>query len=100
DHWQAGMRCKKAFYEEAVGELEKAAQRLETLLREFESRRKATASRRPDVAGEVLGMLKGLLVWPSDGEVVALFGRQKQPKFDTYVQRKGIEIRASQGSII
>ena len=100
DHLLARVRGEKAFYEKAVGELEKSAQRLETLLREFESRRKATASIRPDAAGEVLGRLKGRLVWPSDGEVVALFGRQKHPKFDTYVQRKGIEIRASQGSII
>jgi len=31
---------------------------------------------------------------------VASFGRQKHPKFNTYVQRKGIEIRAAQGSVI
>ena len=32
--------------------------------------------------------------------MVSLFGRQKHPKFETYVQRKGIEIRAAQGSVI
>lgn len=32
--------------------------------------------------------------------MVALFGRQKHPKFDTYVQRKGIEIRAGHGTVI
>jgi septal ring factor EnvC (AmiA/AmiB activator) len=32
--------------------------------------------------------------------VVSHFGRQKHPTFDTYIQRKGIEIRAAEGSII
>ena len=31
---------------------------------------------------------------------MSYFGRQKHPTFNTYVQRKGIEIRAGEGSII
>lgn len=96
----ARVRNEKALYEKAVGELEKSAQRVEALLQEFEARRKATASTRPLPSGEGLGRLKGRLGWPSEGEVVAFFGRQKHPKFDTFVTRKGIEIRASQGSVI
>src|SRR5881296_3489547 len=64
------------------------------------SRRRAAASLRPRSAGEGVARLKGQLNWPSDGDVVASFGRQKHPKFNTYVQRKGIEIRAAQGSVI
>jgi len=94
------VRSEKVVYERVVDELEKSAQRLEALLREFEGRRKATAAFRPEALGEGLGRLKGRLGWPSDGQVVALFGRQKHPKFETYVQRKGIEIRATQGSVI
>lgn len=100
DRLLARVRGEKAVYERAVGELEKAALRIESLLREFEARRKAMAAVRALPAGEGLARVKGRLGWPSEGEVVALFGRQKHPKFDTYVQRKGIEIRASQGSVI
>jgi len=39
--------------------------------------------------------VKGRLAWPNNGEVVSLFGRQKHPKFNTYVFRKGIEIETS-----
>jgi septal ring factor EnvC (AmiA/AmiB activator) len=47
-----------------------------------------------------LKALKGSLLWPADGQVVSRFGRQKHPMFNTYIQRKGIEIRAAEGSII
>lgn len=100
DQLLARVRDEKGLYEKTAAELEKSAQRLESLLREFEARRRATAAVRPEAAGAGLGRLKGRLAWPSEGEVVALFGRQKHPRFDTYVQRKGIEIRASQGSVI
>ena len=103
DHLLTRVRSEKAVYGRAVGELERSAQRIEVLLREFEARRKATASTRVNRAGpggEGLRKLKGRLGWPSDGEVVALFGRQKHPRFDTYIQRKGIKIRAGQGSVI
>lgn len=94
------VRSEKVMYVKAVEELEKSAQRIESLLREIEARRKAAASARTAPAGEGLARLKGRLGWPTEGDVVALFGRQKHPKFDTYIQRKGIEIRAGQGTVI
>ena len=100
DRLLARVRNEKVLYEKVAGELEKSAQRLEALLREFEAKRKSAGALRPGVVGEGLGKLKGRLGWPSEGDVVALFGRQKHPKFETYVQRKGIEIRAAQGSVI
>lgn len=100
DRLLARVRSEKVMYVKAVEELEKSAQRIEGLLREFEARRKASASARTAPAGEGLARLKGRLDWPTEGDVVALFGRQKHPKFDTYIQRKGIEIRAGQGTVI
>ena len=94
------VRNEKVMYVKAVEELEKSAQRIEGLLREFEARRKSAASARMAPGGEGLARLKGRLGWPTEGDVVALFGRQKHPKFDTYIQRKGIEIRAGQGTVI
>ena len=100
DRLLARVRSEKVMYVKAVGELEKSAQRIEGLIREFEARRKAAASARTAPTGEGLAQLKGRLGWPTEGDVVALFGRQKHPKFDTYVQRKGIEIRAGHGTVI
>lgn len=100
DRLLARVRNEKALYLKAVTELEKSAHRIEGLLSEFEARRKAMTGSRAEAAGNGLARLKGQLGWPSEGEVVGVFGRQKHPKFDTYVQRKGIEIRAAQGSVI
>lgn len=100
DRLLARVRSEKVMYVKAVEELEKSAQRIEGLIREFEARRKASASARTAPSGEGLTRLKGRLGWPTEGDVVALFGRQKHPKFDTYVQRKGIEIRAGHGTVI
>lgn len=43
---------------------------------------------------------KGALLWPVDGEPVSAFGRQKHPAFDTYVDKKGIEIETKKGESI
>jgi len=43
---------------------------------------------------------KGTLLWPVDGKQVSAFGRQKHPAFDTYVDKKGIEIQTEEGKDI
>ncbi len=90
---------EKDSYEKAVEELERSASRVDSLLRELETRRRAMAMRPPTAPGLPRGM-KGALPWPADGKVVSFFGRQKHPTFNTYVQRKGIEIRTTEGSFI
>jgi murein hydrolase activator len=86
----------------ALGELERSAARVDSLLKELEQRKKAarahphlspSPSREPPPG-------RGGLPWPADGEVVSFFGRQKHPTFETFIQRKGIEIRAEEGSSI
>ena len=90
---------EKDSYHKAVEELERSASRVDSLLREMEARRKALAMRPPSASGLPRGA-RGALPWPADGQVVSFFGRQKHPTFNTYVQRKGIEIRTSEGSLI
>jgi murein hydrolase activator len=90
---------EKDSYNKAVEELERSASRVDSLLRELETRRKALAMRPPTAPGLPRGV-KGSLPWPADGQVVSFFGRQKHPTFNTYVQRKGIEIRTTEGSFI
>ena len=95
----ANITQQKEAYEHALAELERSASRVDGLLKELEARRKTAALQLPkDLKGT--HPLKGGLHWPADGEIVSFFGRQKHPTFNTYVQRKGIEIRTDEGSAI
>ena len=90
---------QKESYEHALQELERSASRIDSLLREMEQRRRAAAARPPTGALLPRGV-KGTLPWPADGSIVSYFGRQKHPTFNTYVQRRGIEIKTVEGSVI
>ncbi len=90
---------EKDSYKRTLEELERSASRVDGLLRELEARRRALAVRPPPAPGGARGT-KGSLPWPADGQVVSYFGKQKHPTFNTYVQRKGIEIRTAEGSFI
>lgn len=99
----AKVNREKVAYDRAVEELEKSAARVDQLvqklLKELEERRRAAAIRPPTGPKGVLPP-RGALLWPAEGEVVSYFGRQKHPQFNTYVERKGIEIRTAEGSDI
>ena len=90
---------EKESYEHALQELERSASRIDSLLRELEQRRRAAAVRPPTGAIAPRGV-KGALPWPADGSIISFFGRQKHPAFNTYVQRRGIEIKTAEGSAI
>jgi septal ring factor EnvC (AmiA/AmiB activator) len=90
---------EKDAYNRTLEELERSASRVDSLLQELETRRRALAMRPPTVPAPSRGV-KGALPWPADGQVITFFGRQKHPMFNTYVQRKGIEIKTSEGSFI
>jgi septal ring factor EnvC (AmiA/AmiB activator) len=94
----AKLTQEKESYERALQELERSAARIDSLLRELEQRRRAAAAKPP--SGSLPKGVKGGLPWPAEGSVLTRFGRQKHPTFNTYVQRKGIEIRTTEGSAI
>jgi len=94
----AKLTQEKESYERALQELERSAARIDSLLRELEQRRRAAAAKPP--SGSLPKGVKGGLPWPAEGNVLTNFGRQKHPTFNTYVQRKGIEIRTLEGSAI
>jgi murein hydrolase activator len=90
---------EKESYERALQELGRSASRIDNLLRELENRRRASAAK-PPTGSMVPRGVKGGLPWPADGTVITFFGRQKHPTFNTYVQRRGIEIKTTDGSAI
>ncbi len=95
----AKITHEKESSERVLQELERSASRVDSLLRELEQRRRAAAVR-PPPGGMAPRGAKGALPWPAEGNVITFFGRQKHPTFNTYVQRKGIEIRTVEGSTI
>jgi len=94
----ASLRKKSQSHEKSLQSLTRRESRKESLLKELEQRRKLDLARVPP--SKVFRPQTGSLLWPADGEVVTRFGRQKHPTFDTYIQKKGIEILTSEGSAI
>jgi septal ring factor EnvC (AmiA/AmiB activator) len=88
------LRTERVAYSKSIRDLEEASRRLEALIGDL-----VRASTAPG-EGVGLAMLKGRLIWPVQGEVVGGFGRQKHPRFGTYVDRKGIEIKVAKREAI
>lgn len=89
---------EKESYDRMVAELERSAARVDALLKDLLEQRAKAATTQIKQRGGKSHVLLGQFLWPADGEVVAHFGRQKHPQFNTYIQRKGIDIRTPEGS--
>ncbi len=90
----ARVRDEKAYYEKTISELDESSLQLKKLIKKLEEERRRLKEP-PPLSNFSKG--KGQLDWPNDGTVASLFGRQKHPKFNTYIFRKGIEIDTSKG---
>lgn len=85
-------------HEQALSALQRAEDRKESLL---DNLRQSSESSDVGSKKRVVSLLKkGQLLWPADGTVVAAFGRQKHPTFNTFINKKGIEIQTREGSEI
>ena len=99
-------REDRATHERLAGELTEAARRLETLVRSLARRapaKRAVARATPAPApGPAVGFgrERGQLPWPTEGRVVASFGRETHPRFGTETVRTGIDIEAPEGTPI
>jgi len=94
----AKLRRERGAHDAARAGLEQAAQNLETLIAELDSKRRgADTSASTDLS---FPSMKGQLPWPADGPVTQGFGRQVHPEFKTVVISKGITIAAPMGAPI
>lgn len=89
---------EKDAYERSLEDLRLSAERVDALVKELDQRFKLSQSRSRGRPSRPLS--HGSLLWPAEGKVVTWFGRQKHPTFDTYVNKKGIEIETGGGSPI
>lgn len=107
----AAVRDDRATHERMAAELEEASRRLEALVQALGRRATPRAVARPASVrpgeGDAphppavgLGALRGRLPWPTDGRMVAGFGRQVHPRFGTETFRSGIDIEAEEGALI
>lgn len=91
----ASLKRETLSHEHALSTLEQAEHRKESLLETLEQRSRLAAGTLQHTLFK-----KGALVWPAEGDLVGAFGRQRHPTFDTYINRKGIEIATPEGSAI
>jgi septal ring factor EnvC (AmiA/AmiB activator) len=89
---------EKDSHERMVEDLQRSAEQVDSLLKALDQRFQLAQSRMRKPPGRLPSL--GSFLWPVEGKVVSYFGRQKHPTFDTFVNKKGIEIKAREGSPI
>ncbi len=89
----ASVRKDRDIFKKAVSEMTQSSAQVQSLIKTLEKKKKEQDSHLPLKFSKA----KGKLRWPNDGKVVARFGRQKHPKFNETIFRKGIEITPAKG---
>ncbi|MCA9472844.1 MAG: peptidoglycan DD-metalloendopeptidase family protein [Nitrospirales bacterium] len=89
---------EQKLYERTVEGLQRSAKQVDALLKELDQRFKLSQAQAKTKKSKAHN--EGSLLWPTQGTVVSFFGRQKHPTFDTYVNKKGIEIRTNHATAI
>lgn len=90
------VRTEKELYDKLVKELEESASQLSKMIDQLS----ATKDKEPLSLSGRFKEEMGRLHWPVSGNIVGYFGKQKHPKFNTYIVRKGIDIAAREGDKI
>ncbi len=95
------VRDGKRLHLAAVKELETAQEQLQGLINRLEKELRARAKQEIFVpSGKGFGALRGKLPMPVAGTLLSTFGRNENPKFNTFTVQKGIEIEAGMGAEI
>jgi len=105
----ARVKDERVHHDRMVGELSEAARRLETFIRDLQDKQRRMAKAPPPARsktappsdgapGTGFGALRGRLLWPAEGKVVAEYGAQIHPRFGTKTFRNGIDIDVAEGT--
>jgi septal ring factor EnvC (AmiA/AmiB activator) len=98
------VRGQKRIHLAAIKELETASAQLQALVNRLEKdiREKAKTDKAEVFipAGKGFGTLRGKLIFPVEGQILSTFGRNENPKFNTFTVQKGIELEAPIGAEI
>lgn len=95
------VRGEKRIHLAAIKELETASAQLQTLLNRLEREIREKAKAEVFIpAGKGFGTFRGKLAFPVEGRILSTFGKNENPKFNTFTVQKGIEIEAAIGAEI
>lgn len=89
---------EKSLHERTLEDLQRSAEEVDKLVKELDQRFQLAQARMRQTPAKVPSV--GSFLWPAEGKVVSYFGKQKHPTFDTFVNKKGIEIQAREGTPI
>ncbi|MBN1480758.1 peptidoglycan DD-metalloendopeptidase family protein [candidate division KSB1 bacterium] len=101
------IRKDRAYLEQHVQELENAQQRIRGLIESREKERtdkqRQISHKKESVIPRVtrdysFANLRGHLPWPTNGNIISHFGKQRHPTLNTVTENLGIEIRAPLGT--
>jgi septal ring factor EnvC (AmiA/AmiB activator) len=107
----ARVKDERAYHDRMVGELSEATRRLEAFIRDLQEKQRRVAKLPPagrprampptdSLPGTGFGALRGRLLWPAEGKVVAEYGARIHPRFGTRTFRNGIDIGVPEGTNI
>jgi len=93
------VRQQKQVHLAAIRELEAASAKLQGLINRLEKELQEKAKAKTFVpSARGFGALQGKLPFPVRGKILSTFGRNENPKFNTFTVQKGIEIEAPLGA--
>ncbi len=95
------VRREKVIHLAAVRELESASEQLQALINRLEKEIRAKAKEELYTPpGKSFASLRGKLRFPLEGRILSTFGKNENPRFNTFSVQKGIEIEAPLGAEI
>ncbi len=93
------VRQQKQVHLAAIRELEAASAQLQGLINRLEKELQEKAKEKAFVpSARGFGALQGKLPFPVRGKILSTFGKNENPKFNTFTVQKGIEIEAPLGA--
>jgi len=90
------VKRERGLYKRAILEMTEASQQVRSLIARLQEQKKVL----PESSAVRFSMARGRLNWPNNGKIVSRYGRQKHPKFDTIINKKGIEISPGKGAVV
>ncbi len=97
----ASVRNEKKIHLAALRDLEVASMNLQNLIDRLEKEMREKAKKEILVSpSRRFGTQRGKLPFPVEGRLLSAFGRNENPKFNTFTIQKGIEIEAPLGAEI
>ncbi len=95
------VRNEKKIHLAALRDLEVASKNLQNLIDRLEKEMREKAKKEILVSpSRGFGTQRGKLPFPVEGRIISAFGRNENPKFNTFTIQKGIEIEAPLGAEI